>query len=147
MQASRHVLGEALALVFCLSAAEPTEAPAPERFAGEIRASRTWDRRNARPADMVRSPGSSTSRRWRTAESLPDPPVVKRGFGGAQFPDLLRYRDEVLPGCPPPSCIVLHYGDNRGFTRASIGYGVLSRQAKPGKGEAKDLNDPRQNLL
>jgi len=37
---------------------------------------------------------------------------VNRGFGGAQFPDLLRYRDDVVLHYPVPSCIVLYCGDN-----------------------------------
>jgi lysophospholipase L1-like esterase len=105
--------GLLLALVSCLGAAETQKPAVPEeRFAGEIAAFRTWDSKNALPANAVLFVGSSTIRMWRTAESFPDLPVVNRGFGGAQFPDLLRYRDEVLLHYPAPACIVLYCGDN-----------------------------------
>lgn len=104
------VLGAGLAGAEAQKAVEPAK-PA-ERFADEIRAFRAWDSKNALPADAVLFIGSSTIRMWRTAEAFPDLPVVNRGFGGAQFPDLLRYRQDVLLRYPAPSCIVLYCGDN-----------------------------------
>lgn len=103
----------ALALAATLAGGQtPDKAPPEERFAGEIRAFRTWDSKNAIPRQPVLFVGSSTIRLWRTAEAFPDLPVVNRGFGGAQFPDLLRYRDDVILRYPDPSCIVLYCGDN-----------------------------------
>lgn len=92
--------------------AEEAKDPDPARFAGEIEAFHSWDARNAIPAHAVLFVGSSTIRLWRTAEAFPDLPVLNRGFGGAQFSDLLHFRQDVLLKIPEPACIVLYCGDN-----------------------------------
>jgi lysophospholipase L1-like esterase len=113
MPAVARLAGGLLAMAVGLAAAETPKAdPPPEPFADEIRAFRQWDSENAVPARPVLFVGSSTIAMWRTAESFPDLPVVNRGFGGSQFPDLWRYRQDVILRYPAPACIVLYCGDN-----------------------------------
>jgi lysophospholipase L1-like esterase len=88
-----------------------TPAPDPQRFAAEIDAFKQWDRKNAWPVDAVLFAGSSSIRMWPTREHFPDLPVINRGFGGAQIPDMLHYFDDVVKPYAP-RVIVFYCGDN-----------------------------------
>ncbi len=85
--------------------------PDPKRFAREINAFKQWDRKNAWPADAVLFAGSSSIRMWPTRESFSDLPVINRGFGGAQIPDMLHFYDNVIKPYAP-RVIVFYCGDN-----------------------------------
>ena len=88
------------------------EAPTgPERFARDIDTFRDWDEKNAAPADAVLFVGSSSIRLWSTAVDFPDLPVINRGFGGSQIPDVLHYLDDVALKYRP-AVVVLYAGDN-----------------------------------
>lgn len=105
----------ALALLPATFANEPATgaktAPDPARFAREIDVFKQWDRKNAWPADGVLFAGSSSIRMWPTRERFPDLPVINRGFGGAQIPDMLHYYDDVIKPYAP-RVIVFYCGDN-----------------------------------
>lgn len=96
---------------FANEPASKKRAPDPKRFAAEINAFKQWDRKNAWPADAVLFVGSSSIRMWPTRESFPDLPVINRGFGGAQIPDMLHYFDDVVKPYAP-RVIVFYCGDN-----------------------------------
>lgn len=55
--------------------------------------------------------GSSSIRLWSVKDAFPEHSCVNRGFGGAQFPDLLRYFDRYIPQ-HQAAVIVLYCGDN-----------------------------------
>ena len=91
-------------------AAQATD-PDPERFKAEIDVFRQWDTKNAVPADGVLFVGSSTIRLWPTAERFSDLPVINRGFGGSQIPDVNHYIEDVVLRYRP-AVIVFYAGDN-----------------------------------
>ena len=92
-----------------LSAQGPT--PDPSRFANDIGGFREWDTKNAVPADGVLFVGSSTIRMWPTAERFPTLPVINRGFGGSQFPDVNHHLNDVVIRYRP-AIVVVYVGDN-----------------------------------
>ena len=69
--------------------------------------------REAPPAPgMILFTGSSTVVKWSTlAEDFPFAPVLNRGFGGSQVPDLLEYLDRVIVAYRP-GVVVVYSGDN-----------------------------------
>lgn len=66
--------------------------------------------------------GSSTIRRWNTAELFPDLPVINRGFGGSELIDTAHFAERiVLPY--RPRVIVVYAGSNdlaRGTTPCQL---------------------------
>lgn len=55
--------------------------------------------------------GSSSIRLWNLEESFPGLACTNRGFGGSQFPDLLRHFERYIPQ-QQAAVIVLYCGDN-----------------------------------
>jgi lysophospholipase L1-like esterase len=56
--------------------------------------------------------GSSSIRFWDTLTAdLAPVPVLNRGFGGAQLPDVLRYADRIILPCQPRA-VVIYAGEN-----------------------------------
>ena len=55
--------------------------------------------------------GSSSIRLWNVKESFPGLPVVRRGFGGSQLADSVRYAGRIVVPCKP-RMVVLYAGDN-----------------------------------
>ncbi|MFO8081617.1 MAG: GDSL-type esterase/lipase family protein [Armatimonadota bacterium] len=56
--------------------------------------------------------GSSTIVKWETlAQDFPFAPVLNRGFGGSEVPDLLEYLDRVIVAYRP-HVVVVYSGDN-----------------------------------
>lgn len=89
---------------------QPSE-PDPRRFADEIEAFQSWDRKNSFPADGILFVGSSSIRFWPTAAAFPGLPVINRGFGGAHIADVIHYYDQVVKPYRPAT-IVFYAGDN-----------------------------------
>jgi lysophospholipase L1-like esterase len=85
--------------------------PDPQRFAAEIRAFDTWDRKNSVPRDAILFVGSSSIRLWPTAQSFPDLTVVNRGFGGSHISDVIHFADQAAFKYQPRT-IVFYAGDN-----------------------------------
>jgi lysophospholipase L1-like esterase len=101
----------ALALGACLPLLAAETPPDPHRFDAEIARFRDWDRQNSTPRDATLFAGSSSIRLWPTAESFPHLPVINRGFGGAEIPDVLFFMDELVLA-HRPAAIVFYAGDN-----------------------------------
>jgi lysophospholipase L1-like esterase len=96
-----------------LGSAEPAAKtpPAPARFANEISAFTARDRKDSYPRDAILFVGSSSIRKWPTAEAFPDLPVINRGFGGSQIFDVNHYFDDIVAKYHP-KIIVFYSGDN-----------------------------------
>ena len=102
------------------AAAQPAAAPAPtpastgpQRFAAQIEAFGAAD---AAGTPMTPCPvvlvGSSSARFWRTVSwDLAPVPVINRGFGGSQIPDVNFYFDQTV-GRYHPRAILFYAGDN-----------------------------------
>jgi lysophospholipase L1-like esterase len=103
------LLGTLFALTLPAWAQAPADGPA--RFKGEIDAFRAWDAKNSVPPDAVLFVGSSTIRLWTSAEAFPGFPVINRGFGGSQIPDVNHYIQDVALKYRP-AAIVFYAGDN-----------------------------------
>jgi lysophospholipase L1-like esterase len=97
----KHVRGEEAA---------PAE-PDLSRFESEIRAFEAWDRQNSFPPRAVLFVGSSSIRKWQTAESFPDLPVINRGFGGSHVSEVNHFAERIVLKYSP-RVIVFYAGDN-----------------------------------
>lgn len=86
--------------------------PDPLRYAKDIKAFRDWDRKNSLPENFVLMLGSSSIRRWPSAESFPDLRIVNRGFGGTHISDLIHFKEDILLTYPAPQCVLFYCGDN-----------------------------------
>ena len=85
--------------------------PAPDRWEPAIRAFEEADKTNPPPAGGIVFVGSSSIVRWDVQASFPGLPVIKRGFGGSELADSVRYASRiVLPY--RPETIVLYAGEN-----------------------------------
>jgi lysophospholipase L1-like esterase len=85
--------------------------PDPSRFESEIRAFEAWDRQNSFPPRAVLFVGSSSIRKWQTAESFPDLPVINRGFGGSHVSEVNHFAERIVLKYSP-RVIVFYAGDN-----------------------------------
>ena len=72
--------------------------PNPERFEKSPQGDRAsigsfiqWDKKNSVPQDPIVFVGSSSIRKWPTAEYFPDLPIINRGFGGSHISDVNYY--------------------------------------------------------
>ncbi|HEV56043.1 MAG TPA: hypothetical protein ENN87_00915 [Phycisphaerales bacterium] len=96
--------------VASVSGAAPQADPAG-RWENDIQRFEAWDAQNAWPRDGVLFVGSSSIRMWKTRESFADLPVLNRGFGGSQIPDVLHFLDRIVLKYRP-AVIVFYCGDN-----------------------------------
>lgn len=70
---------------------------ATERWEAEIIKLEELDRRQSDPEHAILFVGSSSIRLWQSIEEDLAPwPVIRRGFGGAKFSDLIVYADRLL---------------------------------------------------
>jgi lysophospholipase L1-like esterase len=97
------------------AAASGAPSPDPARFASEIEAFESYDRKNSWPADAILFVGSSSIRLWQTAESFPKLPVINRGFGGSHTRDVNHFADRIVLKYRP-RVIVFYCGDNDIFS-------------------------------
>lgn len=114
----RSHLSCALALVLGLASAivgraddAPVANPDPSRFEAEIKAFEAWDRQNSFPPRAVLFVGSSSIRKWQTAEGFPDFPVINRGFGGSHVSEVNHFFERIVFKYSP-RVIVFYAGDN-----------------------------------
>ena len=70
-----------------------------------------WDKKNSQVENPVVFVGSSSIRKWYTAEYFPDIPIVNRGFGGCHISDVIYFIDETVLKFKP-KVIVFYAGDN-----------------------------------
>jgi lysophospholipase L1-like esterase len=107
----RLILVGALCLATWSPLAAQTVDPDPARFRTDIEAFREWDTKNTPLVDGVLFVGSSTIRLWPTADRFPGLPVINRGFGGSQIPDVNHYIQDVVLKYRP-AIVVFYAGDN-----------------------------------
>ena len=70
-----------------------------------------WDKKNTSPSDPIVFVGSSSIRKWETANYFPELPIVNRGFGGAHISDVNYFINETVLKYGP-KVIVFYAGDN-----------------------------------
>jgi lysophospholipase L1-like esterase len=104
------VLLAALAF-FSQSVGADAPDPDPERFAASIEAFVEWDGKNSFPVDANLFVGSSSVRRWSTANAFPGKPIINRGFGGSELSDVIHFYEQVIRPYAPRR-IFLYAGDN-----------------------------------
>ena len=89
----------------------PVADPDPSRFEAEIKAFEAWDRQNSFPPRAVLFVGSSSIRKWQTAEGFPELPVINRGFGGSHISEVNHFFERIVFKYSP-RVIVFYAGDN-----------------------------------
>lgn len=70
-----------------------------------------WDKKNSQVENPVVFVGSSSIRKWYTAEYFPEIPAVNRGFGGSHISDVIYFINETVLKFKP-KVIVFYAGDN-----------------------------------
>ena len=95
-----------------LAPATPIAAGAdPDRWESAIRKFEAADKDAPPPSGAALFIGSSSIRMWDVRRSFPKLEIIRRGFGGSQIEDSIRYADRiVIPYAP--SVVVLYAGDN-----------------------------------
>lgn len=94
--------------------------PDPMRYASEINAFKSWDKKNSFPKDAILFVGSSSIRMWPTRESFPELDVINRGFGGAHISDVNYFIKNIVFKYRP-KLIFFYAGDNDIADGKSIG--------------------------
>lgn len=95
-------------------AEQVTEQPEPEigRFDDQIAAFEEEDKTNPPPENPILFVGSSSIRMWKTIrDDLAPYPVMNRGFGGSNMPELIHYADRIVFPYNPKA-IFVYEGDN-----------------------------------
>mgnify|MGYP001212374453 CR=1 FL=1 len=94
------------------------DSPNPQRFTKNshgdnvsIELFQLWDEKNSIPNNPVVFVGSSSIRKWSTAEYFPDIPIVNRGFGGSHISDVNFFIYETVLKYNP-RVIIFYAGDN-----------------------------------
>jgi lysophospholipase L1-like esterase len=83
------------------------QPPDPSQWESDIRAFEAADAARKPPAGAVLFIGSSSIRLWSTLETdFPGVPVINRGFGGSQLPDVAAYVDRIVTPYQPRKVIV-----------------------------------------
>ena len=70
-----------------------------------------WDQKNTDHKSGILFVGSSSIRKWATAEYFDQLPILNRGFGGSHISDINYYFDSIVR-IYNPEIIVLYAGDN-----------------------------------
>ena len=94
------------------------DVPNPHRFTKNshgdnvsIELFRLWDKKNSIPKNAVVFVGSSSIRKWSTAEYFPNIPIINRGFGGCHISDVNYFINETVLKYKPRA-IIFYAGDN-----------------------------------
>ena len=101
----------AIAVGARVAAAQVVAGPDPSRLAGEIKAFEELDQMNTAPKGAVLFVGSSSIKRWPTAERFPNLTVINRGFGGSHIADVIHYFDQTVRKYAA-NVVVFYAGDN-----------------------------------
>jgi lysophospholipase L1-like esterase len=105
----------------------------PDRFEADIAKFEEADRTNPPPPGSIVFTGSSSIRRWTMLpQDFPGLPVLNRGFGGSDYPDLVRYVDRLVVPVKP-KMVVFYSGDNdvsRGRSAEQIESDIRALAAK-----------------
>ena len=107
-----------ISLLLFIGLAWGQNSPNPQRFnknpEGDnvsIDLFQLWDKKNSTPKYPVVFVGSSSIRKWSTAEYFPDIPIVNRGFGGSHISDVNHFINETVLKYKP-RVIIFYAGDN-----------------------------------
>jgi len=94
------------------AAPKPASPAGPERWESRVQAHEKAAEASPPPPDAILFVGSSTVRMWKSLQDDFKPlPVVGRGVGGCNIPDMVHYAERlVLP--VRPSQVVFYAGDN-----------------------------------
>lgn len=85
---------------------------AQNQYDGEIAAFKKKDSVAPAPKNAVLFAGSSTFRKWTTMENdFPGHTIINRGFGGAVFPDIIHFANDIILPYQPKQ-ILIYCGDN-----------------------------------
>lgn len=83
--------------------------------APEIRQFEQLDKQVSYPDNSILFLGSSSIRLWNTLEEDMNPfPVIKRGYGGAHFRDIIFYTDRILANHQPEIIVIFVANDIKG---------------------------------
>lgn len=94
------------------SSSQDVKYPDPERYSRVIQRFEDWDSKNSYPQNSVLFVGSSSVRRWPTANAFGQEfPVLNRGFGGSYMADSV-YHANALILQYKPAVVVVYAGDN-----------------------------------
>jgi lysophospholipase L1-like esterase len=112
---ARFTLSLCLSWLVCVGGVGAEDAapadPDPSRFESEIRAFEAWDRQNSFPPRAVLFVGSSSIRKWQSADGFPELPVINRGFGGSHVSEVNHFAERIVFKYSP-RVIVFYAGDN-----------------------------------
>ena len=107
-----------ISLLLFIGLACGQDGPNPERFKKNPENDRVsidlfqeWDKKNSAPQNPIVFIGSSSIRKWPTAEYFPNIPIINRGFGGSHISDVNHYINETVLKYKP-RIIVFYAGDN-----------------------------------
>ena len=102
----------------------PLLVAAENRFEAEIQRFEEADKVNPPPKDAVLFIGSSSIRFWKTLEQdFPGIEVINRGFGGAQFSDVIHFLDRVVIPYQPRAIVI--YAGSHDLRREGGGPGEV----------------------
>ncbi len=100
-----------LLLVLCLVPISALSQEEP-RFASEVDSLANLDFERDSELPLAVFTGSSSIRMWEDLESsFPGFQVINRGFGGSEFSDLIRYKEELIFSYQP-DYLFIYEGDN-----------------------------------
>ena len=81
-------------------------------FQNDISAFKKEDSLHAPAKNAILFVGSSSFRMWSDVQSyFPDYPIINRGFGGSQLPDVIRFAPDIIYPYQPKQ-VVIYCGDN-----------------------------------
>ena len=82
------------------------------RFEYEINKFKKLDKESKQPENAIVFTGSSSIRKWdNLQEMFPQYKIIKRGFGGSTFPELIYYANDLIFKYKP-KIVVIYEGDN-----------------------------------
>jgi lysophospholipase L1-like esterase len=85
--------------------------PVADKWDKEITAMLAKDEKSPPPQEGIVFTGSSSIKRWDLAKSVPNLPVVNRGFGGSQIHDATKYAPKIVTPLKP-KLVIFYSGDN-----------------------------------
>ena len=118
--------------------------PDPRRFDAEIKAFHQLDSQNTPPKGAVLFVGSSSIKRWPTADGFPKLTVINRGFGGFHIADVNHYFDQTVRSTPRTSSSFTRATTILEAGRAPIG---SLRTTRPSSTRSWPLNLTRRSSL
>jgi len=123
LRARLAVLGPVLIALALVPQAAAEEKANPSRWEPDIRAFEQADVAHPPPSDGVVFIGSSSIRLWTTLSAdFPGVPIVNRGFGGSQLPEVTAFVRRIVTPYRPRQVIVYCGGNdiNEGRSAADV---------------------------